>query len=302
VVLCAVLDHIDRFILHLATERGLSVNYQADVRRALEAFAAWFEEKHSSTDVAAVKTQHLTDRLAERKKGGLAASSARLELIAMKIFFRWLTARGIRTGDPAEPILPPRIDQSLPDTLNETEVLQLLESVRGTEPLDRRDRAMLELFYASGIRLSELVNARLESLSLEEGWIRVTGKGSKTRLTPVGSAARDALAAYIEHARPSLVRAKTSSHIFLSRNGARLTTVRVWQIVKERAAMAGLDAERIHPHLLRHSFATHLLNHGADLRVIQEMLGHADIATTQIYTHVDQARLRDVHRKFHPRG
>jgi integrase/recombinase XerD len=297
-----VLDLIDRFILHLATERGLSVNYQADVRRTLEAFAAWFEKKHSSTNVAAVKTQHLTDRLAERKKGGLAASSARLELIALKIFFRWLSARGLRTGDPAEPVLPPRIDQSLPDTLNETEVRQLLESVRGTEPLDRRDRALLELFYASGIRLSELVNARLENLSLEEGWIRVTGKGSKTRLTPVGSAARDSLAAYIAHARPALVKAKTSSHIFLSRRGTRLTTVRVWQIVRERATLAGLDPERVHPHLLRHSFATHLLNHGADLRVIQEMLGHADIATTQIYTHVDQARLRDVHRRFHPRG
>ena len=130
----------------------------------------------------------------------------------------------------------------------------------------------------------------------------MTGKGNKTRLTPVGGSAREALHAYLDHARPELVKARTSSHIFLSRNGTLLTTARVWQIVKERAAMAGLDPAKVHPHLLRHSFATHLLNHGADLRVIQEMLGHADIATTQIYTHVDQHRLKEVHRKFHPRA
>lgn len=297
-----MLSHIDQFILHLATERGLSVNYQLLVRRVLESFASWLKQYRQLEDAAAVTTDHLTDYLADRKKSGLAASSARIELIALKIFFRWLNARRLREGDPAEPILPPRPEQNLPDTLNETEVRTLLESVRGHSPLDRRDRAILELFYASGVRLSELVNARIENLSLEEGWIRVTGKGSKTRLTPVGAAAREAIAAYLDHARPELVKPRTSSHIFLSRNGTRLTTARIWQIVKERAALAGLDPKKLHPHLLRHSFATHLLNHGADLRVIQEMLGHADISTTQIYTHVDQKRLKDVHRRFHPRA
>lgn len=297
-----MLSHIDPFILHLATERGLSVNYQLLVRRVLEAFASWMKERRKIEAVAAVTTNHLTDYFAERKKTGLAASSARIELIALKIFFRWLNARRIREGDPAEPILPPRPEHDLPDTLNEDEVRALLESVRGTTPLDRRDRAILELFYASGVRLSELVEARLENLSMEEGWIRVTGKGSKTRLTPVGAAAREAIASYLQHARPALVKPRSSSHIFLSKNGTRLTPTRIWQIVKERAAMAGLDPKRLHPHLLRHSFATHLLNHGADLRVIQEMLGHADISTTQIYTHVDQKRLKDVHRRFHPRA
>lgn len=297
-----MLSHVDQFILHLATERGLSVNYQLLVRRVLESFASWLKQYRQLEAVAAVTTDHLTDYLADRKKGGLAASSARIELIALKIFFRWLNARRFREGDPADPILPPRPEQYLPDTLNETEVRTLLESVRGHSPLDRRDRAILELFYASGVRLSELVNARIENLSLEEGWIRVTGKGSKTRLTPVGAAAREAITAYLDHARPELVKPRSSSHIFLSRNGTRLTTARIWQIVKERAAMAGLDPKKLHPHLLRHSFATHLLNHGADLRVIQEMLGHADIATTQIYTHVDQKRLKDVHRRFHPRA
>lgn len=297
-----MLNLVDSFILYLATERGLSTSYQLLVRGVLEAFSSWLNENTEVREVAGVTTVHLTDYLGARKKTGLAASSARVELIALKIFFRWLNARKFREGDPAEPILPPRQEQHLPDTMNESEVLILLESVKGTAPLDRRDRAILELFYASGLRLSELVNAKLENLSLEEGWIRVTGKGNKTRLTPVGGGAREALQSYMDHARPELVKPRTTSHIFLSRNGTRLTTVRVWQIVKERAAMAGLDPAKVHPHLLRHSFATHLLNHGADLRVIQEMLGHADIATTQIYTHVDQQRLKEVHRRFHPRA
>ncbi|MBE2285532.1 MAG: site-specific tyrosine recombinase XerD [Prosthecobacter sp.] len=295
-------EHIDGFILHLATERGLSVNYQLLVRRFLEAFASWFKMRHQSEKPGEVTTDHIAGFLAQRKKDGIAASSARIELIALKIFFRWLVARKYIPIDPADAILPPRQEKRLPDSLNEDEVRRLIESVDGTAPLDRRDRAILELFYASGVRLSELADARLENLSLEEGWIRVTGKGSKTRLSPVGMAARESLAAWLEFGRPALVKPKTQSHIFISKLGTKLTTARIQQIVKERAAMCGLDPARIHPHLLRHSFATHLLNNGADLRVIQEMLGHADISTTQIYTHVDQARLKEVHRRFHPRA
>jgi len=297
-----VQDFIDGFIIHLATERGLSVNYQLLVRRFLEAFASWFQMRHKSANPADVTTDHVAGFLAQRKKDGIAASSARIELIAVKIFFRWLAARRHIAADPADAILPPRQEKHIPHSLNEAEARQLVESVTGTHPLDRRDRAILELFYASGVRLSELADARLENLSLEEGWIRVTGKGGKTRLSPVGTSARDAITAWLEHGRPELVAPKTQSHIFISRNGTRLTAARIQQIVKERAEQAGIDPARVHPHLLRHSFATHLLNNGADLRVIQEMLGHADISTTQIYTHVDQARLKDVHRRFHPRG
>ena len=296
-------SQIDAFILYIATERGLSDNYQMLVRRVLEKFAAWSKRKRTKEDVAAVVTQDLSDYLANRKgTDGLAASSLRIELIALKIFFRWLSARKMIGGDPADAILPPRVEQWLPDTLNETEVRRLLESVQGAEPLDLRDRAMLETFYSSGLRVSEVTGARLECLSLEEGWIRVTGKGNKTRLIPVGQAANDAIARYLSAARPTLVKPKTQSFVFLNRNGGKLTTARVWQIVKERAALAGFDAEKVYPHLLRHSFATHLLHGGADLRVIQEMLGHADISTTQNYTHVDQKTLRGVHRKFHPRA
>lgn len=292
---------IDSFILHLATERGLSARYQVTVRIVLEKFAAWLQTK-GKTEVRAVGTMDLTDFLAQRKRDGLAASSVRLELVALRIFFRWLNARRHREGDPAEPILAPRVDKHLPDTMNELEVKCLIESVNGQTPLDRRDRAIIELFYAAGLRLSELVNARLENLDTETGFIRVTGKGNKTRLAPVGKAALAALHVYLEHARPALVKARTQSWIFISRRGGQLSIERVQELLKERAAQAGMDPARIHPHLLRHSFATHLLSHGADLRVIQEMLGHADIATTQIYTHVDDRRLKAVHKQFHPRG
>lgn len=297
-----MLDSIDAFILHLATERGLSANYQILVRRVLEMFAGWAKHFRNKSEAADVTTIDLTDYLMERKKDGLAASSLRQELVALKIFFRWLAARRRREGDPAETILSPKQEQHLPDTLNEVEVKQLLESVTGESPLDLRDRAVLELFYASGLRLSELVNSRLENLSMDEGWIRVTGKGNKTRLAPVGKKALACLTRYLEKGRVELVRPRSGSWIFLSIQGGQLTPGRIKQVVKERAAQSGLDPKRIHAHLLRHSFATHLLTNGADLRVIQEMLGHADIATTQIYTHVDDRRLKEVHRKFHPRG
>jgi integrase/recombinase XerD len=292
---------IDTFIQHLAVERGLSVNYQMLVRPVLERFAAWALRERKRGAVSGVVTADITDYLGWRKSDGLAASSLRVELIALKIFFRWLAARGLRAGDPAEPVLPPRVEMRLPDTMNEMEVGRLLESVKGSEPLDIRDRAMLEIFYASGLRISEVTGARLENLNLDEGWIRITGKGNKTRLVPVGAAAREAVQRWLEAARPKLVGPKTQAFIFLNRNGGKLTTARVWQIVKERAKLAGLDPAKVHPHLLRHSFATHLLSNGADLRIIQEMLGHADISTTQIYTHVDQRRLKDTHRRFHPR-
>jgi len=297
-----MLDAIDTFIMHLATERGLSVNYQLLVRRVLETFAGWAGRVREKTGVEQVITSDLTDFLADRKRDGLSPATIRQDLVALKIFFRWLAVRRFREGDPAEPILPPRMEQHLPQTMNESDVQQLLESVRGIQPLDLRDRAILELFYASGIRLTELVESRLENLSIEEGWIRITGKGSKTRLAPVGKAALTSIQRYLDGGRVKLVKPKSGSWIFLSQQGECLTRARIFQIVKERAALAGLDPKRIHPHLLRHSFATHLLSNGADLRVIQEMLGHADIATTQVYTHVDDRRLKEVHRKFHPRG
>jgi len=195
----------------------------------------------------------------------------------------------------------PRIERYLPETLNELQVEQLIYAVDTKAPLGLRDRAMIELLYASGLRISELANARLENFHPEEGTIRVIGKGNKMRIVPVGRKACEALACYLSTERPKLVKRRSGSEIFLSERGTRLTTARIWQIVKKNARQAGLE-QNIYPHLLRHSFATHLLSNGADLRIIQEMLGHADISTTQVYTHVDQQRLKAVHHKFHPRA
>src|SRR4029077_4239167 len=176
-----------------------------------------------------------------------------------------------------------------------------IETIDTKVPLGLRDRAIIELLYASGLRISELANARLENLDSEGRILRVVGKGNKTRLVPVGRKACEALASYLSMERPRLVKRRSGSEIFLSERGTKLTTARIWQIVKKHARQSGLE-KNIYPHLLRHSFATHLLSNGADLRIIQEMLGHADISTTQVYTHVDQQRLKAVHRKFHPRA
>ena len=294
-------EAIDRFLLYLATERGLSDNYQISTRHSLETFAHWLAESQQIETPGEVTRAHITEYLGACKKGKLAPASIKLVVVAIKIFFRFLHARKFVSGDVAELLPLPRVTRFLPETLNESEVERLIESIPLDEPLGLRDRAMVELLYASGLRISELVNARLEHLSLEEKVIRVTGKGNKTRLVPVGTKARDALATYLERERPRYVKRRTSSELFLSVRGGKLTSVRCWQIIKARAKAAGLE-ENVYPHLLRHSFATHLLNNGADLRVIQEMLGHADISTTQIYTHVDQDRLKAVHHKFHPRG
>jgi integrase/recombinase XerD len=295
----AVDGEADGFMLFLATERGLSAAYQLSVRQTLDALAAHLRRK--GLPLADVGTDELSDFLMERKKSGLAASSLRIATVHLKVFFRWLASRGKLPMDPAEPLLSPRPEQTLPETLHGSEVKKLLDSIDPAQPLGRRDLAMLELFYASGLRLSELCSVRLEGLDLDEGFIRVTGKGNKTRIVPVGGRARDAVDDYLRNERPTLVTRRTSSEIFLSIRGTKLSPDRVRQIVKERAALAGIE-QNVYPHLLRHSFATHLLEGGADLRVIQELLGHADIATTQIYTHVDGARLKATHKKFHPRG
>jgi integrase/recombinase XerD len=294
-------QEIDRFVRFLATERGLSDNYQLSTRRSLSEFAAWCSSARQITAVREVTLPLISDYLATLKQRGLAASSIKLVVVALKIFFRYLQAHRSVERDPTETLNLPRIERYLPETLNELQVEQLIDSINTAHPLALRDRAVLELLYASGLRISELANARLENLNLEERIVRVTGKGNKTRLVPIGRKACEALAAYLSTERPQLVKARTSSEIFLSARGTKLTTARLWQIVKERARHSGLEAN-IYPHLLRHSFATHLLSNGADLRIIQEMLGHADISTTQVYTHVDQQRLKAVHRKFHPRG
>lgn len=290
---------IDGFMFYVATEKGLSEAYQLSLRQTLDGLEGWMEKKKLS--IRDLGTQELSDFLGERKKSGLTASSLRIATVHLKVFFRWLAARGKIEMDPAEALLSPRPDQHLPETLNQSLVERMIEGIDASAPLGRRDRAILELFYASGLRLSELCGVSLVDFVEDDTFLRVTGKGNKTRMVPVGGKARGALQDYLRNERPNLVRKRTSMEVFLSVRGGRLSPDRVRQIVKERAAQAGIE-ERVYPHLLRHSFATHLLEGGADLRVIQEMLGHADISTTQIYTHVDGKRLKSLHKKFHPRG
>jgi integrase/recombinase XerD len=292
---------IDSFIRFLAVERGLSENYQLSTQRSLTEFVQWCARKHEIANPGRVSLPLISEYLAERKRAGLSASSIKLIVVALKIFFRFLTSKGDLEHDPTEALSLPRIERYLPETLNELQVEQLLESVDTKIPLGLRDRAVLELLYASGLRISELANARLENFDSDEGAIRVIGKGNKTRIVPVGRKACEALAAYLSIERPKLIKRRSGSEIFLSARGTKLTTARIWQIVKKVSRQSGLE-KNIYPHLLRHSFATHLLGNGADLRIIQEMLGHADISTTQVYTHVDQQRLKAVHRQFHPRA
>ncbi len=289
----------ESFIRFLAIERGLSEAYQLSVRQTLDALADWM--KRRGKPLGEIGTDELAAFLVQRKSDGLTASSLRIHTVHLKVFFRWLAARDRLPMDPAEPLLAPRGEGHLPETLHADLITQLLDSIPPDQPLARRDKAALELFYSSGLRLSELCKLRLEQIDFDEGFIRITGKGNKTRIVRTGRKALDALQDYLRNERASLVAKRTSSHVFLSVRGGPLSPDRVRQIVKERSAAAGIE-QNVYPHLLRHSFATHLLEGGADLRVIQELLGHADISTTQIYTHVDGARLKAVHRKFHPRG
>ncbi len=295
------MEAIDCFILYLATERGLSENYQLLTRRSLEKFADWAGTLKQISAPCNVELDVLSEYLGTEKARGLAAGSMKLVVVALKIFFRFLKMRRITDHDPAELLPLPRLTRFLPKTLNQVQVKHLLEIDLQSRPFPLRDQAILELFYASGLRISELAGARLENLNLQERIIRVIGKGSKMRLVPIGRTACDAINQYLTQERINLVGRKTGNEVFLSRHGKKLTTQRIWQILKEIAARAGFETN-VYPHLLRHSFATHLLANGADLRIIQELLGHADIGTTQIYTHVEQSQLKSIHKRFHPRA
>jgi integrase/recombinase XerD len=294
-------EAIDQFLLYLATERGLSDNYQLSTRRSLEELASWANRTKQIQSPRRIVTADLTEFLGYEKAKGLAPASMKLVVVAIKVFFRFLRMRSLVRTDPAELLPLPRLVRYLPETMNQMEVKRLLETDLSARPFPLRDRAILELFYSSGLRISEVAGSRLENLNLKERILRVIGKGSKTRIVPIGRAACEAIDRYLTHERVNMVRKKTGNEIFLSRHGKKLTTQRIWQIVKEIASLRGMEMN-VYPHLLRHSFATHLLANGADLRVIQELLGHADISTTQIYTHVDQSRLLAIHKKYHPRG
>lgn len=294
-------SEIDVFILYLATERGLSDNYQLSTRASLELFAKWLKDGGHAAAWAAVTPERIGEFLGCRKRSGAAAATVKLHAVALRIFFRHLVRRGYLTADPTEFLGIPKIERYLPETLSAVEVERLIAAAAGSTPLELRDRAIVELLYASGLRVSELCGARLENLDLEKGFIRVIGKGNKQRLVPVGAGAREAIDRYLRLGRPALVGKRTGGEVFLSVRGRKLTNQRIWQLLVALGKRAGLHKE-VHPHMLRHSFATHLLEGGADLRTVQILLGHSDIMATEIYTHVQSARMIALHRKFHPRA
>ncbi|ORJ63440.1 site-specific tyrosine recombinase XerD [Geothermobacter hydrogeniphilus] len=293
-------QYLDLFLNYLVVEKGLSKNTLDGYGRDLVRYLAYLKEE-GITAPDAIRTVHLLRFLALLKQQGLAPRSRARALVSLRNFHRFLHAEDHCRQNPADRIEAPKNLPALPGILSIAEVDSLLAAPRGDEPLALRDRAMLEVLYGTGLRVSELIGLQLGQLHLDAGFLRASGKGAKQRVVPLGEPAIEAVVMYIDAARPSLLKDKSSEALFLNRSGRGLTRQGFWKMMKRRAREAGIF-KNITPHTLRHSFATHLLENGADLRTVQTMLGHADIATTQIYTHVTRERLRKVHEKHHPRG
>jgi integrase/recombinase XerD len=291
---------LEEFRDHLALEAGNSRNTVESYGRDLRTLAEFLAGRGVTRPGAATR-KLLRDFVFALKELGLSPASIRRHVSAVRTYYRFLAGEGELTDDPSDRLETPRRSRKLPDTLSAAECQRLVEAPGGDEPLGWRDRALLELAYGAGMRVSELVGLTPGDLWMDDQVVRVFGKGSKERLVPIGRQVIGALSIYLHELRPKLDRGKTKNRLLLNVRGQPLSRVGAWGIVKKAAVRAGIT-KRVTPHTLRHSFATHLLEGGADLRAVQEMLGHADLATTQIYTHVDREYLRSVHRQFHPRG
>lgn len=291
---------IEAFEDYLGLEAGCSQhtvdNYLRDVRR-LVAYA----ELRKATEPSAITPELLRDHIYELKDLGLAATSIRRGISAVRTYFRFLIGEGHLAKDPSAQLETPKTWRTLPEVLAVSEIEALLAAPNPDEPLAWRDRALLEVAYATGVRVSELIGLGVKDIWFDDGLVRVFGKGSKERLVPIGRRAVGAAAVYAREVRPNLDKGKTQGRLFLNARGQPLSRVGAWGIIKKCASRAGIN-KKVSPHTLRHSFATHMLEGGADLRAVQEMLGHADLSTTQIYTHVDRDFLRSVHKMYHPRG
>ncbi len=290
---------IESFADALWMERGLSVNTLSAYRSDLAAFAAWLLQQRTAL-LDAQRNQLLSYLALRVQQGTRPRTTARL-LSSLRRFYRYLVREGRLTEDPSARIDAPKLGRALPKSLTEAEVESLLAVPRIDDPLGLRDRTMLEVLYASGLRVSELVGLTLDQVNLRQGVVRVVGKGSKERLVPLGEEAVVWLQRYLAEARHDLVQGRINDALFPTRRGAAMTRQAFWQLIKRYAQQAGIE-KPLSPHTLRHAFATHLLNHGADLRVVQLLLGHSDLSTTQIYTHVARERLKDLHARHHPRG
>jgi integrase/recombinase XerD len=290
---------IERFGDALWLEEGLSANTLEAYRRDLEGLSRWLETQGGA--LLSATREQLTGYLASRvMRGARPRTTARL-LSSLRRFYRYAVREGMTRSDPTDLMEAPKIGRPLPKSLTEAQVEKLLAAPDVSTTLGLRDRAMFETLYATGLRVSELVGLALSQLSLSQGVVRVVGKGDKERLVPLGEEAVSWLDRYLSEARAALIRRRPTDAVFATARGARMTRQAFWHNIKRHARAAGIETT-LSPHTLRHAFATHLLNHGADLRVVQMLLGHADLSTTQIYTHVAQARLKSLHAQHHPRG
>ena len=290
----------DRYLSYLTVEKGLSPNTLESYSRDLQGFIAYLSENDMGS-LKAIGTTVILSYLIHLRNRGLAAKSRARHLVTLRGFFRFLHNEKLLSHDPAGLIELPKTGRHLPGVLSINEINTLMTTPNKEHPLGLRDAAMLELLYAAGLRVSELIHLTVLALNREAGYVRVFGKGGKERVVPIGRTALHILEDYLMHARPLLLKGLSSDVLFVGRRGRPLSRQGFWKILKKYASKAGIR-HPVSPHTLRHSFASHLLEGGADLRVVQIMLGHADIATTQIYTHVSTDHLRKIHRKYHPRS
>ncbi|WP_319928982.1 site-specific tyrosine recombinase XerD [Xenorhabdus santafensis] len=291
---------IEQFLDTIWLEKDLAENTLISYRLDLQALNNWLVNYgHNLLSVQPIELQSF---LAERVDGGYKASSSARLLSAMRRLFQYLYREKMREDDPTALLSAPKLPKRLPKDLSEKQVEDLLSTPLTENPIELRDKAMLEILYACGLRVSELVGLTLSDVGLRQGVIRIIGKGNKERLVPLGEEAIYWLEKYLEYGRPWLLNGAVSDVFFPSKRGTQMTRQTFWHRIKHYAILAGIDSERLSPHVLRHAFATHLLNHGADLRVVQMLLGHSDLSTTQIYTHVATERLKVLHQRHHPRG
>ncbi|MDI6703197.1 MAG: site-specific tyrosine recombinase XerD [bacterium] len=290
---------INEFIDYLAVERGLSKNTCLAYSRDLQQYHS-FLERRGVTSFGKTKRDIIISYLRDLKKGGIKPRSIARKFSAIKMFYRFLLKEDVLNDNPTHNLESPKVTSTLPRFLTYQEIELLLNQPDVNSPLGLRDKAALELLYATGVRVEELVSLELKDIDLEIGFVRVFGKGAKERIVPVGKKARDAIRRYLELARGRLVK-DNNQYLFVNWRGGKLSRKGAWKIIRGIAKRCGIK-KPVFPHIIRHSFATHLLSHDADLRSVQEMLGHQDISTTQIYTHITQARLKEIHRRYHPRG
>ena len=290
---------IEQFTDALWMERGLSRNTLSAYRNDLSGLAAWLLKQNKTLLTA--QRQDLLGYLSDRVGDGAKPRTTARLLSSMRRFYRYLIREGQLQEDPSVRIDTPRIGRPLPDSLSESEVVALLDAPDESDTLGLRDRAMLELLYACGLRVSELVSVTADQVSLTQGVVRLVGKGNKERLVPLGEEAVDWLQRYLDDSRPEMAAGNSARQLFITRRGKGMTRQAFWYRIRHYAVKSGIN-KPLSPHTLRHAFATHLLNHGADLRVVQMLLGHSDLSTTQIYTHVARERLKELHAQHHPRG